>query len=61
VLSTGNLAGDDRVALILMDYVRRERLKMLGHARVLDAREFPDSPTSSAQRPHCAARSNGSL
>ena len=42
VLSTGNLASDDRVALILMDYVRRERLKMLGHARVLDAREHPD-------------------
>jgi predicted pyridoxine 5'-phosphate oxidase superfamily flavin-nucleotide-binding protein len=42
ILSTGNLAGDDRVALILMDYVRRERLKLLGRARVLDAREHPE-------------------
>ena len=39
LLSTGNLDGDDRVALFLMDYANRERLKILGHARVLDARE----------------------
>jgi predicted pyridoxine 5'-phosphate oxidase superfamily flavin-nucleotide-binding protein len=39
LLTTGNLAGDDRVSLFLMDYVRRERLKILGHARILDARE----------------------
>jgi hypothetical protein len=42
LLSTGNVEGDDRVALFLMDYPRRERLKILGHARVLDAREHPD-------------------
>jgi predicted pyridoxine 5'-phosphate oxidase superfamily flavin-nucleotide-binding protein len=42
LLSTGNLDGDDRVALFLMDYPRRERLKILGHARVLDAREHRD-------------------
>ena len=39
LLTTGNLDGDDRVALFLMDYVRRERLKIHAHARVLDARE----------------------
>lgn len=39
LLSTGNLSGNDRVALFLMDYPRRERLKIMGHARVLDARE----------------------
>lgn len=39
LLSTGNLDGNDRVALFLMDYPRRERLKILGHARVLDAQE----------------------
>jgi predicted pyridoxine 5'-phosphate oxidase superfamily flavin-nucleotide-binding protein len=39
LLSTGNLDGDDRVALFLMDYANRERLKILGRARVLDARE----------------------
>jgi predicted pyridoxine 5'-phosphate oxidase superfamily flavin-nucleotide-binding protein len=39
LLSTGNVDSNDRVALFLMDYPRRERLKILGHARVLDARE----------------------
>jgi predicted pyridoxine 5'-phosphate oxidase superfamily flavin-nucleotide-binding protein len=42
MLSTGNLAANDRVALFLMDYPRRERLKILGHARVEDAREHPE-------------------
>ncbi len=42
MLSTGNLAANDRVALFLMDYARRERLKILGHARVMDAREHPE-------------------
>lgn len=48
MLSTGNLATNDRVTLFLMDYPRRERLKILGHARVLDAREHVDL----AQRVH---------
>ena len=39
MLTTGNLDGNDRVALFLMDYPNRERQKILGHARVLDARE----------------------
>src|SRR5215472_12091271 len=38
LLTVGNLAANDRVALFLMDYNRRERLKILGHARVVDAR-----------------------
>jgi predicted pyridoxine 5'-phosphate oxidase superfamily flavin-nucleotide-binding protein len=42
LLSTGNLAGGDRVALFLMDYPQRTRLKILGHARVIDAREHPE-------------------
>lgn len=41
LLSTGNLASSDRVSLFLMDYPNRERLKILGHAQVLDAREYP--------------------
>ena len=40
-VSEGNLAGDDRVALILMDYANRRRLKVLGRARVVDAQEDP--------------------
>lgn len=39
--STGNLAGSDRVALFLMDYPRRERLKILGHARVVARADDP--------------------
>ena len=41
-VSVGNLRGDDRVSIILMDYARRRRLKMLGHARAVDAAEEPD-------------------
>jgi uncharacterized protein len=42
LLSTGNLASNDRVILFLMDYPSRSRLKILGHARVEDAREHPE-------------------
>lgn len=42
MLSTGNLATNDRVTLFLMDYPRRERLKIMGHARVLDARDHAE-------------------
>jgi len=42
MLSTGNLAANDRVALFLMDYPHRERLKILGHARIEDARQHPE-------------------
>ena len=42
MLSTGNLAKTDRVSLFLMDYPQRTRLKILGHARVVDAREHPE-------------------
>lgn len=42
LLSTGNLAGgNDRVALFLMDYPHRTRLKIMGRARVLDADNDP--------------------
>jgi len=42
MLSTGNLAANDRVCLFLMDYPQRTRLKILGHAKVVDAREHPE-------------------
>src|SRR5262249_23721154 len=42
LLSTGNISANDRVTLFLMDYPRRERLKILGHARVEDARQHPE-------------------
>lgn len=42
MISVGSISKEDRVALFMMDYPRRERLKMLGHAKVFDAREHPD-------------------
>ena len=42
MLSTGNLAANDRAALFLMDYPQRTRLKILGHIRVEDARQYPE-------------------
>lgn len=41
-VSTGNLAGDERVALFLMDYPGRARLKLFARAGVHDAAERPD-------------------
>ncbi len=34
-VSVGNLAGDDRVSLILVDYPNQVRLKILGRARIV--------------------------
>ena len=42
MLSTGNVAVNDRVCLFLMDYPQRTRLKILGHARIEDARRHPE-------------------
>lgn len=41
-ISTGNLAGDDRVALLLMDHPNQERLKLFGRARVVFAEDDPE-------------------
>ncbi len=41
-LSVGNLNSDDRVSLILMDYVNRRRLKIWGHAKMVDAADDPE-------------------
>ena len=42
LLTAGNLSDNPRVSLFLMDYPARERLKILGHARVVEARDEPD-------------------
>jgi uncharacterized protein len=41
LLTTGHVAGNDRVALFLMDYPRRERLKISGHAAIIPAGDAP--------------------
>ena len=63
MLTTGNLAANARVALFLMDYPRRERLKILGHARTEDARAHPElvaCPRRGRDRGFSAARGAGS-
>lgn len=45
LLTTGNVSVNNRVALFLMDYKNRERLKILGHARIEDARVHPELVT----------------
>jgi len=35
-VSAGNVAGEDRVSLIVMDYRNRRRLKLLGHLHFTD-------------------------
>ncbi len=44
LISTGNLLVNNRVSLFLMDYRQRQRLKILGHARIKDRRDV-DEPT----------------
>ncbi|MDH3668155.1 MAG: pyridoxamine 5'-phosphate oxidase family protein [Paracoccaceae bacterium] len=40
-VSTGNLSGDDRISLILMDYPNRRRLKLFGRARLVEKDDEP--------------------
>lgn len=35
-ITAGNVAGDDRVAIIMVDYPAQARLKILGHAQILE-------------------------
>ncbi len=41
-LSVGNMAGDDRVSLFLMDYAQQRRLKIWGRARLVDESLEPE-------------------
>ena len=40
-VSVGNLAKNDRISLILMDYPNRRRLKIWGRSRIVEASEDP--------------------
>jgi len=42
LISSGNLSANNRVSLFLMDYKNRDRLKLLGYARVEDVRGNQD-------------------
>ena len=41
-ISTGNVSGDDRIAIIALDYAHRRRLKIFGHARIVTADDNPE-------------------
>ncbi|GAA6180032.1 MULTISPECIES: pyridoxamine 5'-phosphate oxidase family protein [unclassified Shimia] len=41
-ISTGNLSGNDRLSMILMDYPNRRRLKIWGRARLIEGAENPE-------------------
>jgi ferredoxin-NADP reductase/predicted pyridoxine 5'-phosphate oxidase superfamily flavin-nucleotide-binding protein len=41
-ISVGNLVGDNRVSLFLMDYANQRRLKILGRARIIDEENEPE-------------------
>jgi uncharacterized protein len=41
LLSAGHTAVNTNVSLLLMDYPQRSRLKIIGHARVLETKEHP--------------------
>jgi ferredoxin-NADP reductase/predicted pyridoxine 5'-phosphate oxidase superfamily flavin-nucleotide-binding protein len=40
-ISVGNLQGDDRVSIILMDYANQARLKLLGRVKLVNASDNP--------------------
>jgi len=41
-ISKGNLQGDDRVSVFAIDYPQRARLKLQGHATLIEAADDPD-------------------
>lgn len=45
-ISTANLAENPRVSLFLMDYANRRRLKLLGHASIVEAADDPAAVTA---------------
>jgi hypothetical protein len=57
LVSVGNVASNDRVSLILMDYPNRRRLKILGYMRVEDIQDV-NSTAAALKLPSRAADSN---
>jgi predicted pyridoxine 5'-phosphate oxidase superfamily flavin-nucleotide-binding protein len=49
-VSAGNVTGDDRVAMIFMDYPHRRRLKILGRMRVFEPAERADLAAGHGRR-----------
>lgn len=45
VITKGNLVTEDRMSIFAMDYARKARLKLQGHAKLVDASTAPDLVT----------------
>lgn len=58
-VSLGNVAGDDRVALFFMDYVRRARLKMAGRMRSISLQDAPVLAAALIDEPYGAKVERG--
>jgi uncharacterized protein len=58
-ISTGNLATDDRAALILMDYPNRRRLKLYAHVEARDLGADPELAANVTLRGHRAKVERG--
>ena len=41
-ISVGNLSGNDKAALILMDYAQRQRLKIYARTEIIEAKDAPN-------------------
>jgi len=54
-ISIGNLNGNERVSIILMDYANQRRLKILGRVRLVDERDDP-ALVARLELPHYRAR-----
>jgi hypothetical protein len=55
-VSAGNAATDDRASLIVMDYVHRQRLKLLGHLRFVPVAEADPELVRRVELPDYRAR-----
>lgn len=55
-VSVGNVATNDRVALFLMDYAQKLRLKLLGRMRMFDLGEAPPELVFEVELPDYRAR-----
>ena len=56
LISVGNVSNDDRCSLILMDYPRRRRLKILGHMRVENSIDVKPEALAKVALPEYKAR-----
>jgi predicted pyridoxine 5'-phosphate oxidase superfamily flavin-nucleotide-binding protein len=55
-VSAGNAARDDRAAMIVVDYVKRQRLKLLGHLRFRDVADADPALVRTLEAPDYRAR-----